>query len=338
MRGRQRTRYVTGLHIVKKRLAHGIDRWFVYAWRGGPCVHKVDGTRPVIGPEVLALVSEARRGKRRGDTIEELIEAFTAAPEYTRLGVKTKRDYRLWLDRITERFGDAPLAAFEAIEMRGVILDWRDQWAHQPRTADKATGTLATLLAWAANRGALRYNPAAGIAKLHKADRSDLVWEQSHWQAFKDAPAPLLRAMRLAALTGLRLGDLVALDWAHVGDHSIIVTTAKKGVRAVVPIYPDLRAALGDRGEGAVLRSSKGTAWTEDGLKTAFQRAKPAGFGRRFHDLRGTFVTGLCLLDFTDEQIARIIGWSAKRVAEVRSRYVSDARVVIALAERMSAW
>lgn len=337
MTGRQRTRFVTGLHLVRKRLAHGLDRWFIYAWRGGPCIHKTDGARPVIGPEIMALASEARRGNRRGDNIENLIEAFTASPEYTGLGTKTKRDYRLWLDRITDRFGDAPLAAFEAIEMRGVILDWRDGWAHQPRTADKATGTLATLLAWAANRGSLRYNPAASIAKLHKADRSDMVWEASHWEAFNDAPAPLLRAMRLAALTGLRLGDLVLLDWSHVGDHSIIVTTAKREVRAVIPLYADLRDLLGDRGDGRVLLSSKGTGWSEDGLKTAFQRAKPKGFERRFHDLRGTFVTGLCLRGFTDEEIARIIGWSAKRVAEVRSVYVSDARVVIALAERMSA-
>ena len=86
-----------------------------------------------------------------------------------------------------------------------------------------------------------------------------------------------------------------------------------------------------------MLVHSKGKAWTEDGLKTAFHRAKPEGFDRRIHDLRGTFVTLLCIKGMTDQEIARIVGWGASRVAEVRARYVDEARVVVALAERMSA-
>ncbi|WP_210210337.1 hypothetical protein [Altericroceibacterium spongiae] len=39
----------------------------------------------------------------------------------------------------------------------------------------------------------------------------------------------------------------------------------------------------------------------------------------------------------TDDEIARIIGWTTKRVASIRARYVDEARVVIALIERLSA-
>ena len=39
----------------------------------------------------------------------------------------------------------------------------------------------------------------------------------------------------------------------------------------------------------------------------------------------------------TDEQIARIIGWTAAKVGEVRARYVDEARVVVSLVERLSA-
>lgn len=334
-----RTRIVTGLHLVRKRRANGLWRHYVYAWRGGPCIHTQDGSKPVIGPELLAKAMEARRGKKDGNTFAGLIEAYKAAPEYTRLGERTKQDYRLWLDRIEEHFGDALLAAFDDQDMRTYVLSWRDQWSGQPRTADKASGTMATLLAWAVDRAILRINVAAGIRKLHKADRADLIWEERHWQAMADAPPLLMQALRLAALTGLRLGDLVRLDWSHVGPNSIAVDTRKRKARAVVPIHAELRSLLGEigRGEGAVLKHSKGGAWTEDGIKTAFHRAKPEGFDRRIHDLRGTFVTFLCLRDFTDEQIARIVGWGAKRVADVRARYVDEARVVVALAERMKA-
>lgn len=330
---------MTGLHTVRKRLANGRDRWFVYAWRGGPRIHIQDGVRPVIGPEILALAIDARRSRRDGATLSGVIQDYRASPDYTRLRDKTKVDYRLWLDRIEERFGDAALAVFEDNRMRGVILDWRDQWAGQPRTADRATGMLAMLLEWARDRSRLSSNPAAGIKKLHRANRSDLIWEDHHWEVFSDAPPLLLRALRLAALTGLRLGDLVRLNWCNVGERAISVATRKRGGRAVIPIYGELGALLDDIGrkEGPVLLHSKGKAWTEDGLKTAFQRAKPKGFDRRIHDLRGTFVTFLCVKGFTDQEIARIIGWGAARIGDVRARYVDEARVVVALAERMSA-
>ena len=45
----------------------------------------------------------------------------------------------------------------------------------------------------------------------------------------------------------------------------------------------------------------------------------------------------LAMKGLTDEQIARIIGWSAKRVSEIRARYVDEARVVISLVERLTA-
>jgi hypothetical protein len=39
----------------------------------------------------------------------------------------------------------------------------------------------------------------------------------------------------------------------------------------------------------------------------------------------------------TDEEIARIIGWTAKRIGEIRARYVDEARVLVSLIDRLSA-
>lgn len=36
-----------------------------------------------------------------------------------------------------------------------------------------------------------------------------------------------------------------------------------------------------------------------------------------------------------DEEIARVIGWTAKRVAQVRARYVDEARVVVSMVDRI---
>lgn len=340
---------MSGLHVVGKARQGG-KRWYVYAWRGGPCIYQQDGAKPVITPEILGMQQRAMQESfgPAGDDIDAVIADYEASPDFTERRDSTKKDYRLWLTRISQRFGNTPLAAFEDRRMRGDIIEWRNQWAHQPRTADKASVMMATLLGWAVENGRIEINVAAGIRQLHNVNKADQIWEDSHWQAVRAIekfPAHVMDALTLASLTGLRLGDLVRLDWAQVGEKAIIVEkTRKRGGRAVIPIYSELRQWLDarptdDAGKrnGPVLLNSRKLAWTESGLETVWQRKKPAGFDRTIHDLRGTFVTFLALKGLTDEEIARIVGWTAKRVAQIRARYVDEARVIIHLADRLSA-
>lgn len=331
---------MTGLHVVRKP-TKGADRWYVYAWRGGPCVHTCTGERPTIDMALIAKANAAKldRTDLHYDTLEEIITAYRAAPEYDGLRDSTKRDYRLWLDRISERWGAVPLEAFEDRRMRKDIIDWRNQWAGQPRTADKASVMMGTLLAYGVETGLLTINVAAGIKHLHSVDKSDQIWERRHKRAFARAPKHLRNALLLAGLTGLRLGDLVRVSWADVGSKAIIVETRKRGGRAVIPILPETRtllARLGKR-EGTLLKTTRGTAWTESGLGSVFQKFKPDGFDRTIHDLRGSFATRLIMAGLTDEQAAMVMGWTAKRIAQIRARYVNEERVIIDMAARLSA-
>lgn len=335
---------MSGLHIVRMRLKAG-DRWYVYAWRGGPCIHSCDGRRPDITPAMLTAAMEARRSPQSTGTVEWLVREYRASPEFKDLRAPTRRDYERSLDRVEARFGPAPLGAFEDRRIRNDIIQWRDEWRAQPRTADKVLVMLQTLLSWAVERGFLAINAAHGIKLIHTADRSDLVWEDRHWKALaakgKDGkpicPPQLMTALKLISMTGLRLGDVIRLDWDHVGEKAIVLKTKKRGGRAAIPIFPELRALLDAQPHrtGTVLRNSRDKAWTESGLGSVFQKAKPAGFDRTMHDLRGTYVTWLAVKGFTDEEIARVIGWTAKRVAEIRARYVDEARVVISMVDRM---
>lgn len=335
---------MTQLHIVRKRLKSG-SRWYVYAWRGGPQIHQCDGAPPVITQDIFNAQMRAKNeaGGRDTDDIDALIADYEASPEYTDRRKSTKKDYRLWLTRISERFGDTPLAAFEDRRIRGDIITWRNNWAGQPRTADKASVMMSTILNWAVENGRLSVNVAAKIKQLHHADKSQEIWEERHWkavEAVKDFPAHVMRVLRLACLTGLRLGDLVHLDWSQVGPQTIIVEkTRKRGGRAIIPIVPELRALLDSIGgsEGRVLLNSRGTGWTESGLETVWQRKKPKDFDRTIHDIRGTYVTFLAMKGLTDDEIARVIGWTAKKIGEIRARYVDEARVVVSMVERLSA-
>lgn len=340
---------MTKLHIVTKRRRGKPDLHYIYAWRGGPQIYSCEGAKPAITPDILGLQMKAKQeslGYRMPD-IDSLIADYEASPDYTTRARSTLKDYRLWLTRISERFGSTPVEVFEDRRIRGDIIDWRNNWAAQPRTADKASVMMSTLLNWAVENGRLSVNVAAGIKQLHDVNKADQIWEAHHWAAMealdKDGkpicPAHVMDALKMASMTGLRLGDLVRLDWEHVGEKAIVLVTNKRKGRAVIPIVPELRRHLDarDHRKGAVLRNSRGDQWTESGLGGVFQKAKPEGFNRTIHDLRGTYATWLAMKGLTDEQIARIIGWTAKRVGEVRARYVDEARVVVSLVERLSA-
>lgn len=326
----------TGLHIVRKKLASGEDRYFVYAYRGGPRVHVQDGAKPAITPALLDLAYAARRERGSPDGFDRILNLYRQSPDFTALKPGTQRDYRIWLDRISKKWGMAPIRAFNAPDARATLVAWRDSMAETPRAADRAIGTLATVLGWAYDRGLVSQNAAKGIKHLHKTNRADLIWEPRHWQAVEDIAPHIKRALVLASLTGLRQGDLLNLRWEQIHPAYIATTTAKTGGEAVIPMHDELARALMGPGKGNVLLNSRAQPWTSSGFQSSWRKAMPEGFDRKFHDLRGTFVTRLAIAGFSDSEIADVIGWTAERVASIRARYVDRARVAKARAVRLA--
>lgn len=322
----------TGLHLVRKRLASG-DRWYVYAYRGGPLIHKQDGRKPAITPALLDLAYAARMQGRPRDNLDTIIDAYRASNDFAGLRPNTQREYRLRLDQISHRMGRVPIRRIH--ELRPEIIAWRDEMAGTPRAADRVVGMLSTLFSWALDRALISDNPAKDVRHLHKVNRADLIWEERHWQAVADVPGHVLRVFVLGSLTGLRLGDLLALQWDYVSPAFIAVETQKTGGMATIPMHDDLRRFLVGPGAGPILRNSRCEQWTPDGFHSSWQRVKPEGFDRKPHDLRGTFATRLMISGFTDGQIAIVLGWSAERVAGIRARYVDRARVARQMAESL---
>lgn len=321
--------------MVRKKLANGNDRWFVYAYRGGPRIHTQDGRKPAITPDLLDAAYAARRVRGDPDGFDRIINLYRDSPDFAKLKPNTQRDYRIWLDRISQKWGMVPTRLFNAADARATLVAWRDSMAETPRAADRAIGTLATVLGWAYDRGLVSQNAAKGIKHLHKTNRADLIWEPRHWEAVATVPTHIARVLVLASLTGLRQGDLLNLRWEQVKPNYIAMTTAKTGGEAVIPMHDELARALMGPGKGHVLRNSRAEAWTSSGFQSSWRKAMPEGFDRKFHDLRGTFVTRLAIAGFADNEIADVIGWTAERVASIRARYVDRARVAKARADRL---
>lgn len=217
--------------------------------------------------------------------------------------------------------------------------------ADRPRAADYGMQVLSRVPAFASDRGLIKANHAARVSHLYGSNRADQIWTETDLEALaKHASLPVLRAVRLACLTGLRRGDLIGLRWGQVGDLVIEKATSKSSgaLVAIIPLLPETKALLGEIGCGAddrhVLLSSRGQPWSAGGLTHLIVDAtKAAGVEKTLHDARGTFATRLRLAGLERDQIADIMGWKKDRVDRILTRYVDQATVITAMVEKLRA-
>jgi integrase len=152
------------------------------------------------------------------------------------------------------------------------------------------------------------------------------------------ASPEVAQAARLAALSGLRKGDLLKLAWNHVHlekSYIELKTGKSRGRRTVlIPITGELGTLLQAIPKRAttVLTSSKRRPWSENGFGSSWWKTlQDAGLGNsdlRFHDFRGTAATNFFRAGFTNREIAETLGWSEERVERLIERYVKRDEII----------
>jgi len=345
--------------------------WYVYAFKGGPLVmKKVQPKKPILSSEAHGRIAEAIKASNAPNPalLLSLIHDWRISPEWKRLAEGTRRTWGFQLDQIEVRWGDKPIGVWDDPRMVARVVKWRDERAATPRSADMGVTVLRELLKFGRLRGRVRINVAADIPHLYKGgDRAEIVWTENDIERFCVAALQLdcpqvIDVILLAEMTGLRRQDLVSLTWEQVGEFAIVKRALKRSAgkrrTTTMPCLPELSALLAElktrfrkNGVDTVLVNSFGEAWTGDGVGGTFNRVRDqAGIvhieegddGKRLerrkhlHDVRGTFVTRLCLeTDLTDTEIANTMAWSVDRIATIRRVYVAHHSVVVHLAERI---
>ena len=96
---------------------------------------------------------------------------------------------------------------------------------------------------------------------------------------------------------------------------------SKTGTPVSFKVGAPLKAALDatPKRSTIILTNSEGKPWTSDGFRASWGKAcaKAGVVGVTFHDLRGTAVTRLALVDCTEAQIAAITGHSLRDVRSI---------------------
>lgn len=182
-------------------------------------------------------------------------------------------------------------------------LDARGQTAKT--RANREISLLSHVLGTAVRWGILEANPLQGIRKHQEKARTRYV-EDWEFLAVHDLAPPIVQAaMQFAAITGLRQGDILALQHSQFRDDGLHVTPAKTrsrtGRKQIFEWTAGLKAAYDHakncprRVQSAtwVIATQDGQKYTSDGFKTLWQRTidkalKAGAIQERFnfHDLR----------------------------------------------------
>ncbi len=316
--------HLKGVNTAKKKLADGSFKKYYYHRDSGKRIKGEPGT-----PEFVASYAEAaEKGPTDKGMFSSLITSYLGSPEFTKLAVKTRKDYQRYLDDLRHHFGSLPIEALSDRRIREDFFNWRDKLAKTPRTADYAWSILRRVLSWSYDRGKIDVNHAVNPGHLYESDRSDLIWLRPDVDAFCDVASDELKlALILAAYTGQRQGDLLEMTWGQYDGEWIRHRQNKKKVRVDIPVHRDLREVLDQvqRRSTVILTTTKGLPWKSDWFRNQWGKAsKAAGITElHFHDLRGTAITMLAESGCTSSEIAAITGHSLQHVESILTKYMA---------------
>lgn len=164
---------IKGINKVAKRLADGTKITYYYAWKGGSRLPGKPGDPEFVAAYTAAVGTKAEQSV---GTIQLILNAYQASPKFTDLADRTRKDYIRNIRQIEAEFSALPIEALTDRRCRGEFFAWRDRLAAKSRRqADYVYATLASIFAWALDRGMVPVNPCEHPGRLYKADRAEIV-------------------------------------------------------------------------------------------------------------------------------------------------------------------
>lgn len=231
-----------------------------------------------------------------GDLLDGYLSDVLGRVKAKELAASTGKDYQR---RITSL---RPIWATVRIDDVDVpmLYRWRDAQGQNGKVQTNRERTcLYEAFKLAVNRGLLRENPVRYLDPFKEKPRDRYVTDAEFTLVYEKATPIVQAGMLLAAVTGLRQGDLLRVRRSDFGDKGLTVRTSKTGAGLVIGWSEGLKravlAAVGARDfvPMILLSTEEGKPYTGDGFRTLWHRAMVAaraanpGLPRfTFNDLR----------------------------------------------------
>ena len=229
--------------------------------------------------------------------------------------------------------GDKPLSAYTFYDVehfKAVRLQ-----SCSPTTVNIAFRFLKGAFNSAVRWEFLRENPFLKSSQVRAPQQlPSYLTKEEFKQVLKRVIEPELRDLFLfAALTGMRMGEIINLQWTHLNfaDRQILITssdqfTTKTGKTRIVPmntlVHSTLSHKLSSSQRCSYVFNRAGLPFTREYVSKKFKRyIRQQGLndGIHFHSLRHTFATWLVKEGVSIYEIQKLLGHSSVKVTEVYS-------------------
>ena len=267
-------------------------------------------------------------------TLGGLFDAWRYSEEWKSLKVQTRSTYERIICAERGALAAVRARALEeftppfVIKLRDAVCKRRKRWM-----ANYAVKVLRTAFGWGRIHGWCDANPARGCPLLPRpsdAPPRNRVWSSEEFGLVCERASPQLRrAIMLAQYAGMRIGDIVTVEWSSWDGEYLEFSQSKTGrlvqVRAPRPLREELNS--GARDGTRILLNARGQPYTRDGLQTnlwklvkllvAERRVQP---GLCFHGLRHSLGAALYDLGLDREARKAALGHTSDAASMVYER------------------
>jgi integrase len=275
-----------------------------------------------------AYKAEAPRVVR--DSVEALIRAFQASPEWRALKKATQESYTTYLKPLRKvgHLHVKNLSRRDILEIRDAIAGARGNGA-----ATAFMRSTSAMLTWAVDKGWINTSPAHKIRRLSGGSLRAWTAEDAT-TALAGLPEYLRRAVVLGLYTGQRRGDLCAAKWDDYDGTDIKFIQQKTGETVILEVHPDLKAELDEwaktKTAETILTDVKGRTWNANKLSVVLPLAlQELGLpkGLNVHGMRKLFATEIAEGGGTPHQIAANTGHKTLAMVQLYTASVDQRKL-----------
>ena len=265
-------------------------------------------------------------GRGGRGSFDHLAREYFASPDFLRIAPQTRVVYRGIIERflINDSIGTRQVKEMTRRHVQMIMA----KRAATPAAANNLLKMIRILVHFAIDNGWRTDDPTVRIKKFAEGEHHTWTDEeisqfQSHWaQGTKER-----LAHALLLYTGQRASDVAKMSSDDLTDGGIWVVQQKTKAKLMIPIHPELRAALvSSAGQaGPLLRTGQGRAFTSKGLSNYMaDKIADSGLPQRCvtHGLRKAAARRLAEAGCSANEIAAITG---HRKLEEIARYTRAA-------------
>jgi integrase len=230
-------------------------------------------------------------------TVTWAIGKYLSSDAFQSIGIGTQADYRYALDKLLEKFGDAPLDQVRPSHVT-LYIEQRSQASKHRALREKAV--LSMLYSWAIAREYCTTNPASAVKTKRLPGRKHVYIHDDMLDAvYEQSPQDLKDAIDLAYYIGQRPGDLLSMTLVRIRDGMLEYRQAKTSTPQRIALIGQLGELI-DRIQARkaehkvasmyLLVNERGYKMTKAMLRSRFEKARAAagiaGTDFQFRDLR----------------------------------------------------